>query len=560
MDVIFDDRIGRLVSLGRAALAVGSLAAIWIDPAHSTPAAYVLLVAYAGFSLAIAALQMAYRLHAPIWGLAAHLVDLLVFAALLYLTDGPNSPFFPLLVFGLLAAMLRWQWRGVLGTTVALLAVYALTGLALHPEMLTDTAGTQQFIIRTLQLAVIGGLLTAFCIYHGRISREVMRINTAAPQPADDDVVPIEACLAYAAHIYNTDRVVLAWSDGQEPWLFLSEWRDGVLDRKRVPPDQLDPIVTAALRGRPFVYRRGRTALYGDDRGRLIRSRDTTINPAFIERFDIRHAIVLPVVAHGVEGWMFIVVDRALPSEALAIAPVLDAQIAGAFDKAAARAATSRASAAEQRLSLARDLHDGVLQFLAGLAMQIESIVDSDDVDTERLEGLRNLQDVLLIEQRELRNFIRRLRPGATQLLAGELQLRPDLTALVGRLQNQWRVNINLSVQPPDVTFPTALHYDIHQLAREAVANAVRHGHSRWINITANRENGVLHLSVSDDGEGLGLHGTFDDQRLAELKIGPRSLRERVSVLGGTISVTSSSLGTLVSMAVPLDNHGGRHS
>ena len=121
-------------------------------------------------------------------------------------------------------------------------------------------------------------------------------------------------------------------------------------------------------------------------------------------------------------------------------------------------------------------------------------------------------------------------------------------------------MNINLSVQPPDVTFPTALHYDIHQLAREAVANAVRHGRSRWINITANRENGVLHLSVSDDGEGLGLHGTFDDQRLAELKIGPRSLRERVSALGGTISVTSSSLGTLVSMAVPLDNHGGRHS
>lgn len=551
---IFDDRIGRLISLGRAALAIGSLATVMIGAAQPTTAVY-LLAAYAGLSMAVAALQMSHRLRTQTWGLALHLADLVIFTVLLYLTDGPISPFFPLLVFALLSAMLRWQWRGVLRTTVALLTLYVWIGFVFQAEVLVSTLGMQRFAMRTLQLAVIGTMLTAFSYYQGRISRDIMRMNTLTPEPADDEVVPIKTSLSYASYIYKAGRVIFAWSDGVEPWLYLSEWRNGRLESSSVPPDQFDPLVADKLNGRPFVYRRGRAAVLCDDRGRLVRSRDTTISPAFLERFGIGNAVVLPITAHGIEGWMFIIVDRTFPPEALAIAPILDAQIAAIFDKAAARAANRRATTSEQRLRLARDLHDGILQFLAGLAMQIESIVNSAKDDKERFERLRTLQNVLLMEQRELRTFIRGLRPDATPNRNSEIELAPDLTALAKRLQDQWRINIDLTVEPPSMTFPIALHYDIHQLAREAVANAVRHGNSGQIEITAGRDNGVLNLTIADDGCGLGFEGTFDARQLTELDIGPRSLRERICSLGGTFHVTSSSLGTLLRMTVPLAGH-----
>jgi signal transduction histidine kinase len=244
--------------------------------------------------------------------------------------------------------------------------------------------------------------------------------------------------------------------------------------------------------------------------------------------------------------------------EALTIADVLGVRIAAAFDRAAALAANAKAMASEQRLRLARDLHDGILQFLAGSAMQLESIISAGDNSAERLDRLRALQDALKAEQRELRTFIRRLRPGSAQPPSGEIALQPDLTALVERLESQWRVNIYLSVNPPGLLVPATLHYDIHQFVREGVANAVRHGQSRWINIAANSEGELLYLTIADDGCGLGHHGTFQARQLVELGIGPRSLRERVQSLGGTITVTSASLGTLVCLSVPLKGLGGR--
>lgn len=557
-DDLFQDRVGRLISAGRAALAVVALVATWLDPAYTEVATYLLLAGYAAYALVVAALQWFRPRRPPAWALGTHVVDLLVFSFLLYLTDGPTSPFFQLMIFALLSATLRWRWRGALWTMVALLILYTSIVLSAYPTLLSGGAGVQRFLIRTTHLAVVGSILVFFGFYQERISRDVLRIRAAPLDSGDGERLPIRQTLAYAAEIYAARRVVLAWSDPEEPWLYLADWRDGQLEESFVSPDQFDPLVAPSLAGIPFVYRRRHGVLRSDEAGRLMSWHGEAINPAFRDRCGLERAIVLPVLAQGLEGWMFVLVNRAFPPEALELAAVLDAKITAAFDKAAALSATTKAAAAEQRLSLARDLHDGILQFLAGASMQLESIVGSTEDESQRLERLRALRDALVAEQRELRTFIRRLKPGSSQPLAGDLELRPDLAALVDRLESQWRVVVNLRVHPRGVRVPARLQYDLHQLVREAVANAVRHGHSKWINVTANREDSTLHLTVADDGCGLGLHGTLDAAEQSRLEIGPKSLRERVQTLGGTISVTSASIGMLVSMALPLTSGGGQ--
>lgn len=557
-DDLFQDRVGRLISAGRAVLAVVSLVATWLDPAYTDVSTYLLVGGYAAYALVVAAWEWLRPRRAIAWALGTHLVDLLVFSILLYLTDGPTSPFFPLMIFALLSATLRWRWRGALWTMAALLILYTSIVLSAYPTLLSGGAGVQRFLIRTTHLAVVGSILVFFGFYQERISRDVLRVRAAPLDVGDGERLPIRQTLAYAAEIYRARRVVLAWSDSEEPWLYLADWHDGVIEEDLVSPDAFEPLVASPLTATPFVYRRRHGVLRYDETGRLASWQGTAIHPAFRDRFGIERAIVLPVLAQGLEGWMFVLVNRAFPPEALELAAVLDAQITAAFDKAAALSATTKAAAVEQRLRLSRDLHDGILQFLAGASMQIESIVGSTEDEAERLERLRTLRDALVTEQRELRTFIRRLRPGSPQTLAGDLELEPDLAALVGRLESQWRVVVNLRVHPRGARVPARLQYDLHQLVREGVANAVRHGGSKWINVTANRCGPTLYLTIADDGCGLGLHATLDAAEQSKLEIGPRSLRERVQSLGGTISVTSASIGTLVSMALPLIGGGGR--
>jgi signal transduction histidine kinase len=62
----------------------------------------------------------------------------------------------------------------------------------------------------------------------------------------------------------------------------------------------------------------------------------------------------------------------------------------------------------------------------------------------------------------------------------------------------------------------------------------------------------VLHLALSDDGTGLPEHGRFDAATLRARGIGPRSLRERVLTLGGTLHVASDAAGTRIEMDIPL--------
>jgi signal transduction histidine kinase len=161
--------------------------------------------------------------------------------------------------------------------------------------------------------------------------------------------------------------------------------------------------------------------------------------------------------------------------------------------------------------------------------------------------------DLLAAEQRELRGFITRLRPDAGVPAAAEdAELAPELEHLVAALRVQWGMEVTLSVDPPATRVPARLVWHLRQLVREAAANAARHGGARHFSVEAAQHDWVLHLAVSDDGTGLPEHGRFDAAALRARGIGPRSLRERVLTLGGTLLVGSAPSGTRIEMDIPL--------
>lgn len=553
---LFQYRADRLIAACRIVLALASFAAIAIDssqPRQFAPFAYWLLLTYMCFAVALAFVIWSSPIVKCRLGLAAHVVDMLTFILLLYITEGTTSPHFPFFVFVLLSAVLKWSARGALWTTAAMFLLFVPTGFGFYASMFGSDLDIQRFIIRTSNLMVVGGILVFFGLENERIARELLKLGSF---PHDEGGgLPVREALQYAAGIFNVERALLVWSDTEEPWRYVAEIDSGKFRQEQVPPDRYYTLIAEPLASTAFLYQEDRgDAIYPNAKGALVSWDGPALNRDFAEAFRIGNAVSVPLKIQTGEGHLFILGVSSLSAENMAIAAAIAAQIGASLDRAAVKSARREAESAEQRLRLARDLHDGILQFLAGAGMQLEAIVQAMRTSDRRgmEERMLALQDALLTEQRDLRAFIQQLRPGAPLPPATASSLATDLPILVDRLSQQWGVDVTLRLEPIDIPISSQLQHEVNQTVREAVANAVRHGRARQINIDAAVRESMLHLKIADDGCGLPVAGTFVTEELETLRLGPRSLRERTKSLQGTFTLRSDNDGTMVDMAIPL--------
>ena len=136
-------RADHAIAVGRVLLAAVALADIVLDatPLAEQKLAAAILGGYTLYALAVHAIVWRRELPGGRFGLAAHVIDLVTFTVLMSLTEGPTSLLYVLLTFALLSAKLRWQWRGVLWTSAACLAI--LAGLQAQAVLLSTGAGAR---------------------------------------------------------------------------------------------------------------------------------------------------------------------------------------------------------------------------------------------------------------------------------------------------------------------------------------------------------------------------------------------------------------------------------
>jgi len=195
-----------------------------------------------------------------------------------------------------------------------------------------------------------------------------------------------------------------------------------------------------------------------------------------------------------------------------------------------------------ERESLAREIHDSVLQALALVHKKGRELAQSPTVpsaEVARLAEIAGQQEV------ELRSLILRQ---PQDVAIGRSSLRDAL-------ESQAR-----TIEAPRVTVSAvgALVLDsqvVGELAaatRQALENVVRHADASRVTVFAEEDNGFAVVSVTDDGRGF----DYDEDRLeADGKVGIlKSMKGRVVDLGGTINVVSApSAGTEIEFRVPLD-------
>ena len=197
----------------------------------------------------------------------------------------------------------------------------------------------------------------------------------------------------------------------------------------------------------------------------------------------------------------------------------------------------------DERRRLSRELHDQVGQVLSALMLTLGSVGSAIKLNRaeEALRHLQAAQNMTEDNARAVRNLSLLLRPTMLDDL-GLLSALKWLAREVSRV-NALQVDVASEDCPDDL--PEEHRTCVYRVAQEAVRNACRHAAARHIRIHLNRNEGVLRVSVQDDGKG------FDAKQ--EKGIGILGMKERVARLGGTLVVQSDlGRGTIVSFELPL--------
>jgi signal transduction histidine kinase len=197
------------------------------------------------------------------------------------------------------------------------------------------------------------------------------------------------------------------------------------------------------------------------------------------------------------------------------------------------------ASDAERR-RIARDLHDTVVQDLAGTAFSVSALARDAGTPPEARRHLNEVGGSLRQSLRSLRSLLAEIYP--PELSAERLgSALDDLVAPAANAGVQALVSVEGAEGAGDAS--VAL---VWRVAQEAVRNALRHANPTTLEVRVRRVENVLTLEVSDDGIG------FEPAApAAPDSFGLRGLRSLVAEAGGTLDVTSNpSRGTTVMLEV----------
>jgi signal transduction histidine kinase len=550
------DRAERAIAGTRVALAAFSLFAIWLDPAEParhTQLTYTLHSIYVAYAVVLAGIM--WRRSSLGWApLLTHVADIAAFSVFQYLTLGPSSPFFAYFVFSLFCGAVRWGWQGALATAPIVVTAYIVMGAWMSRTLGPTDFELNRFVIRVGYLAMVAALLVYLGRHEARMRQDIERLAHWPTGAGEDRRATIQRVLEHAAAIVAATRVTVVWEPDEEPRLSIASWSPTSFDLARHPSGMVDPIVPAPLEKATFTCTErlsdaSPVSIGGGPRGEWC---GLPVHAALVERVQGESLLSAPFHTNRLAGRVFFTGLR-LESDVALLGDIVARQIAASLDQFELQDRQRRLAIGEERVRLARDLHDGVLQSLTGVRFELQSL--ASDLNREGGDRARDrllaMERALALEQRELRLFIEDLKPFSVPPASGG-GLAARLEELRERVTADWKIPIVIRVHGASVSPSAEIEEATPRMIHEAIANALKHGQPSRVTVDVTMDDADLHVVVADDGRGFPFRGRYDHVQLAALNIGPVSLRERVTSLGGELAVESSGVGSRVEIRLPM--------
>jgi two-component system sensor histidine kinase UhpB len=192
----------------------------------------------------------------------------------------------------------------------------------------------------------------------------------------------------------------------------------------------------------------------------------------------------------------------------------------------------------EERVRLARELHDEVGQAIAGLMLEVDAAarIAPPDVRERLAEARETARDL----SSELASIVRRLRPETLD----DLGLASALTVLAERFAEQTGIAVRRELDPAAGSIGSDAELAVYRIAQEGLTNVARHAAARHAEISLARRDELVELVIADDGRGMSGSAAGN---------GRRGMRERAMLLGGTIEFAERAQGgSVIRLRLPV--------
>jgi len=206
----------------------------------------------------------------------------------------------------------------------------------------------------------------------------------------------------------------------------------------------------------------------------------------------------------------------------------------------------------EERRRIARELHDETSQALAGIALNLQVLIEMAEIigiqDTEFKARLKKTHSLTVQINTEVSRLIADLRPS----LLDTLGLIPAIRHYAETNLTPLGINVSFEFEGIKRSLPPEVEAGLFRWAQGAIGNIMQHSQARNVTISVKHEGDELVLCISDDGKG------FNSSQLTGIEAGGRgaglfSMKERVRLLGGACSIQSQpGQGATATARIPI--------
>jgi signal transduction histidine kinase len=206
-----------------------------------------------------------------------------------------------------------------------------------------------------------------------------------------------------------------------------------------------------------------------------------------------------------------------------------------------------RKAGALERARLVRELHDGAVQSLIGVEMQVDVLRRSDTAGPLQAE-LERIQQLLREEVLKLRELMQQMKSSEVDAR----RLPGFLRDTVQRFQRETGIVGRFLMDDVELSLSQSVCRELARIAQEALVNVRKHSSAKQVVVQLLETDGTWELIIEDDGEGFPFEGRVSQPELDSSGRAPAIIRERVRLIHGELTIESKpGHGARIEVRVP---------
>jgi signal transduction histidine kinase len=561
-------RIERWLATARVFLAVSALVAVRLDPGEIrySPWAYGLFAFYIAQGVLIMLLLRQREQSTASFRLLVHAADVIWPALIGLFATGRGSPFFLFFVFVLAAAAYRWGLWETIGTAASAVALLWIESLVLRlgffqwfdsillrsnfsPLRVDPTDfEPKHLFMRSAYLLVMGLLLGYLAEQQKQLRAERAVIARIAGKARVESGLTgtLQEILGELLSMYGARRGLVASQESNSHRVFVGEL--GVAGAGPSALHWLEPLPTDPT---TYLFESDAETCYVSQNGAehvVLRGLDKvgqrirTNSAAFLDRLrkqqQFQNLLVISFV-FGSEWWgrIFLLDPGSVGEieEELRFLQELVRQVGPAvYNVYLLRRLRLRAGAVE-RARFARELHDGAVQSLIAVEMQVDVLRRQSGKSGPITDELGRIQGLLREEVLKLRELMQQMK----SLDVDSRRLLGFLADAVERFQRETGISARFLSDLDHLEMPQPVCREVARIVQESLVNVRKHSGARQALVRLSSISDRWSLVIEDDGNGFPFAGRLSHLELDTLGRGPQVIKERVRVIKGELTIES---------------------